>query len=92
MLSPYFTVDDTFKEALPWEDGIMDRLMVMDGEVARHHKNRRTVRFTIGGEAYYIKTHSGTSLGEILKNLVNFSLPVTGARRGRSRGWRGYKP
>lgn len=73
-------LDDTFRKALPWDNDIMDRLMAMDGEVVRHHKNRRTVRFTLGPDAYYIKTHGGTSLPEILKNLFTLSLPVIGAR------------
>lgn len=75
-------LDDTFRKSLPWEaDDIMDELMAMDGEVVRRHKNRRTVRFTLGEDAYYIKTHGRTGLLEILKTfLTSLSPPVIGAR------------
>ena len=40
----------------------------------------RTLKFTFNQETFYIKIHRGTSIREIIKNLISFRLPVIGAR------------
>ncbi|AOR61070.1 lipopolysaccharide core heptose(I) kinase RfaP [Pectobacterium parmentieri] len=53
----------------------------LDGEVFRALESRRTLRFTLKENSYFIKIHRGTALKEALKNLVSFRLPVLGADR-----------
>jgi heptose I phosphotransferase len=50
--------------------------MRMPGEVAREHKNRRTICTEINGREYFIKTHGRTSWREILKNATRGRWPV----------------
>lgn len=57
-----------------------DRLMHIDGDVFRLHKNRRTVRAEIGGRRYFVKAHGPSGWGEILKNLYRLRLPVLTGR------------
>ena len=49
------------------------------GETYRDMGDRRTARFELDGEAYFVKTHAGVGLGEILKNLIYLRIPVLGA-------------
>ncbi len=51
----------------------------LQGEEFRKVKNRRTFRVEINSQGFFVKYHSGTSLREIIKNLLQFKLPVTGA-------------
>lgn len=53
----------------------------LKGEVFRALESRRTLRFEMQGKGYFLKYHYGTSLKEVLKNLVSFRLPVLGADR-----------
>ena len=68
---PWRTVDDAFRTR---------------GEVYREPAgaNRRTLRFELAGEAYFLKLHWGVGWKEIFKNLVSLRLPVLGA----SNEWR----
>lgn len=68
---PWLAVDDAFK---------------IRGEVYREPvgANRRTLRFELAGEGYFLKLHWGVGWKEILKNLVSLRLPVLGA----SNEWR----
>ena len=54
----------------------MDRI---DGESYRSVKTRETSRFDFEGGSYFIKRHYGTSVKEILKNLLTLKMPVLGA-------------
>jgi len=54
-------------------------VFALEGEEFRNVKNRRTFRIGIGGEGFFVKIHRGVGWGEILKNLFQFKLPVTGA-------------
>src|SRR5262245_45319187 len=56
--------------------GEFDAIMAMRGEVVREHKNRRTMRISIGGREYFLKTHEPTSWREILKNALRGRWPV----------------
>ncbi|KAA8997301.1 lipopolysaccharide core heptose(I) kinase RfaP [Affinibrenneria salicis] len=53
----------------------------LDGDVFRALESRRTLRFTLDGQSYFIKIHRGTTLKEVLKNLISLRLPVLGADR-----------
>lgn len=52
----------------------------LEGSVAREVPGRQTIRFVLGGQAYYRKLHTGVGWGEIFKNLVRLRLPIIGAR------------
>ena len=53
----------------------------LEGEVFRELETRRTLRFELAGESYFLKWHRGTSLKEIVKNLISLRMPVLGADR-----------
>lgn len=53
----------------------------LEGEVFRELETRRTLRFEMAGTSYFLKWHRGTSLKEIVKNLVSLRMPVLGADR-----------
>ncbi|MEQ4676731.1 lipopolysaccharide core heptose(I) kinase RfaP [Providencia vermicola] len=53
----------------------------LQGEVFRALETRKTLRFEVESRSYFIKIHYGTTLKEVLKNLISFRLPVLGADR-----------
>ncbi len=53
----------------------------MQGEVFRELETRRTLRFEMAGKSYFLKWHRGTTLKEIIKNLLSLRMPVLGADR-----------
>ena len=53
----------------------------ISGEIARALETRRTLRFEVDGKGYYLKLHHGTTVKEIIKNLICLRLPVLGADR-----------
>ncbi|WP_407579173.1 lipopolysaccharide core heptose(I) kinase RfaP [Citrobacter koseri] len=53
----------------------------LDGEVFRALETRRTLRFEMMGKGYFLKYHHGTTLKEVLKNLISLRMPVLGADR-----------
>ncbi|RLM18662.1 lipopolysaccharide core heptose(I) kinase RfaP [Brenneria alni] len=53
----------------------------LDGDIFRALESRRTLRFTLGDQSWFIKIHRGTTLKEALKNLISLRLPVLGADR-----------
>jgi heptose I phosphotransferase len=57
-----------------------DRIMDSQGKTHREVKHRRTLEVEIGGRRYFLKIHRGCGWGEILKDLFQGRLPVTGAR------------
>lgn len=50
----------------------------LNGEVFRELETRRTLRFELSGKSYFLKWHKGTTLKEIIKNLL-----IADARFGR---------
>ena len=54
--------------------------MNIQGEIYRDFDGRRTQRFFINGEGFFIKQHFGTGWKEIFKNLLQLKLPVIGAK------------
>ena len=51
----------------------------LTGDTYRDMGDRCTTRFEFEGQAYFVKTHSGVGIGEILKNLIYLRVPVLGA-------------
>ena len=49
------------------------------GEIAKHKDGRRTLRFSVGGQAYFLKYHGGVGWREILLSLLQLRLPVLDA-------------
>ncbi|GKX57196.1 lipopolysaccharide core heptose(I) kinase [Leminorella grimontii] len=58
-----------------------DEVEKLQGEVFRALETRRTLRFELEGKSYFLKLHYGTTLKEVIKNLLSFRLPVLGADR-----------
>ncbi|MBN1932164.1 MAG: lipopolysaccharide core heptose(I) kinase RfaP [Desulfobacterales bacterium] len=52
----------------------------LDGEMFRIVKARKTLRFELNGKRYFAKIHRGVGWREIVKNLLQFKLPVLGAQ------------
>ncbi len=52
----------------------------LEGKIFRSVKGRQTFRFELNGKSYFAKVHRGVGWREILKNLLQFKLPVLGAR------------
>ncbi len=76
-------LSEELRRHLPAEHAF-DYLLTIQGEEFRSVKNRRTVRFPAGPKHYFIKIHRGCGWAEILKNLFQFKLPVTGAEPERN--------
>lgn len=72
-------LDSNFQEAFPRGDHLFDRLMAIEGPPLRALEGRKTLRFELNGEGYYIKQHFGIGWKEIIKNLLRGRLPVLGA-------------
>lgn len=56
-----------------------DAAFSLTGDTYRDMGDRCTTRFEFNGGAYFVKTHSGVGIGEILKNLLYLRIPVLGA-------------
>lgn len=50
-----------------------------NGDVFRAREGRRTLRFTANNQSYFLKYHAGIGWKEIIKNLLQFKLPVLSA-------------
>jgi heptose I phosphotransferase len=69
---------DDFSRA--WEDkDPFTEAKGLRGKVYRQLEGRRTLRFEMGGKAWFLKYHEGVGWIEILKNLLQLRLPVLGA-------------
>jgi heptose I phosphotransferase len=55
-------------------------VFLLEGEVFREQKGRKTLRFIEDNESYFVKMHRGTTLHEIFKNLLQGRLPIMGAK------------
>ena len=53
----------------------------ISGEVKRSVQTRRTIRFDVNGESFYLKLHHGTEISDVVKDFARFRLPVLGADR-----------
>jgi len=64
----------------PWAgDDVFRAAREQQGAIFRHKEGRRTLRFEHHGKSYFLKYHAGVGWKEIIKNLVQFRLPVLGA-------------
>ena len=54
---------------------------LISGKVYRAVKQRKTLNFRLEGESYFIKIHRGTTIKEIVKNLISLRLPVLDAKQ-----------
>lgn len=48
-------------------------------DIYRNKEGRKTLRFWRAGRSYFLKLHTGIGWGEVLKNLLQLRLPVSGA-------------
>jgi UDP-glucose:(heptosyl)LPS alpha-1,3-glucosyltransferase len=69
-----------YKKSLPELPQKFCDYMAMKGEVFREQKGRKTQRIVLNNKAYFIKQHLGVGWLEIIKNLLQLRLPVTGAK------------
>lgn len=72
-------ISDQFRNNWP-EPVEFDALMALDGEVFRQVARRRTLKFHLADQPYFIKIHRGVGWAEILKNLLQLRWPVLGAQ------------
>ena len=56
-----------------------EKIKAIKGKVVRSKEGRTTQRFEIGDDGFYVKLHEGIGWGEIIKNLLQLRLPITGA-------------
>ena len=79
-------MEDRFSGQLPQPWRSVDDAFEVRGKIYREPTgaNRRTLRFELAGEGYFLKLHWGVGWKEILKNLLSLRLPVLGA----SNEWR----
>jgi len=69
------------KKIFPGPDPeVFDQIMHLQGDAYRNVTSRRTIRIVLDGHGYFAKLHFGIGWGEIVKNLMQFRLPVVGAR------------
>lgn len=61
------------------EQELFAQVDALEGEVFRDVSGRRTFRFELNNQAYFAKIHYGVGWWEIIKNLLQFRLPVLGA-------------
>ncbi|MEX0963159.1 MAG: lipopolysaccharide core heptose(I) kinase RfaP [Pseudohongiellaceae bacterium] len=71
-------LNEDFAQRLPQGDPFRS-LRSMQGKVYREVRGRKTLQFTLDGQSYFVKYHLGVGWTEILKNLVQFRLPILGA-------------
>ena len=55
-------------------------VFALEGEEFRNVKNRRTFRVEFENQGFFVKIHRHVGYKEIFKNLLQFKLPVTGAK------------
>jgi heptose I phosphotransferase len=73
-------LDEQLKSYFNQEQPLFDQLMALHGECFRHLEGRKTQRVKLGGKYYFIKQHRGIGIKEIIKNLLQFKLPVISAK------------
>lgn len=64
-----------------WQSAdVFVQVQQLQGQVVREMPDRQTQRFQLNGRSYYCKWHRGVGWWEIVKNLLQWRLPVLGAR------------
>lgn len=65
-----------------WKDkNPFDEVEKISGQVFRELETRRTLRFEVDGERFFLKLHHGIQFKEVLKSWIRFRAPVMGADR-----------
>lgn len=71
-------LNHTFSQLWADKDPFVEVLQ-LNGKEYRNKEGRRTLQLTLGGHSYFLKVHQGIGWKEIIKNLLQFRLPVIGA-------------
>lgn len=79
MIEIYPDYKECFKSFKTVED-----FLKIDVELVRDFKNRKTGRFEINGEGFYIKKHFECGIGAVLDELFHLRIPHIGAGHERS--------
>ncbi len=66
--------------ALQQSNDLFETILSLRGEVVREMDGRRTLRFSLNGQRFFLKAHFGIGWKEIFKNLSQLRLPVLGAK------------
>ncbi len=61
------------------KDDPFARARQQHGKIFREKEGRRTLRFAVSGQPYFLKLHQGIGWREIIKNLAHGRAPVLGA-------------
>ena len=72
-------LNDEFKKNWLGKDPFA-AVSAIEGRIYRYVAGRKTFQFDLGGKSFFAKVHSGVGWLEIFKNLVQFRMPVLGAR------------
>ena len=71
-------LNDEFSKSWQGKDPFA-HVQSIEGTVYREVKSRRTLKFLLNGESYFLKLHFGIGWIEIFKDLLQFRLPVMSA-------------
>lgn len=67
--------------AKQWQgQDIFSLIQQLTGKVFRNKEGRKTLQFELNNKSYFLKLHQGVGWQEIIKNLLQFRLPVIGAK------------
>lgn len=61
------------------EENLLHECVALQGEIFREVESRRTLKFYVQDRPYFLKLHLGAGWKEIIKNLLQFRLPILGA-------------
>ncbi len=70
-------IDNSASALLDWAQAVADGAAPED--IYRNKEGRKTLRFQLGKQSWFLKLHTGVGWPEIFKNLVQGRLPVLGA-------------
>ena len=73
-----FYLNEEFAQSFDGADPFKT-LRAMEGNIYRQFKSRKTFQFSLNGKSYFAKLHTGIGWAEILKNILQFRLPIVGA-------------
>jgi len=71
-------LNEKFKKSWQGDDPFVI-VQSIEGTVYRKVKSRRTLKFSLDGESYFLKLHLGIGWAEVFKDLIQLRLPVTSA-------------
>lgn len=74
----YYLREDLAKH---WQEkDLFSVVQQIEGDIFRQKEGRRTLRFALAGKSFFLKWHQGVGWLEIIKNLLQFRLPVISAK------------